>query len=55
MQNHASSVRSMLEVSAVVATGILHLVFTEVFHAKAWFIALAMAGWTAYISSGSGK
>lgn len=40
----------MLEVSAVIATGILHLVFIEVFQANAWFIALAIVCWTIYIA-----
>lgn len=40
----------MLDVSTVIATGILHLVFIEVFHAKAWFIVLAIAGWAIYVA-----
>jgi CAAX prenyl protease-like protein len=49
MQNHSSSLRTLLEISAVIATGILHLVFTEVFQAPAWFIGLAVASWAIYI------
>ena len=49
MRNHSSSLRTLIEVSAVIATGILHLVFIEVFQAKAWFIALAITCWVIYI------
>jgi hypothetical protein len=38
-----------LELAAVVATGAAHLVFEEVLHAKAWFIAAAAIGWTSYV------
>ena len=49
MRNHSSSLRALIEVSAVIATGILHLVFVEVLEAKAWFIALAITCWVIYI------
>ncbi len=41
--------RSTLEVCAVLLTGALHLVFEEVFHQKAAFIALALLGWGTYL------
>ena len=39
----------MREAWAVVLTGVLHLVFEEVLHQKALFIALAVLGWGSYI------
>jgi len=45
------SPRSALEVAAVVATGGLHFVFVNLFNARAAFIALAIACWTAYIGA----
>lgn len=50
MQKRSTSVRTMLEVSAVITTGILHLVFIELLQAKAWFIALAILCWAIYIA-----
>jgi len=41
--------RSTLELTAVVATGALHLVFEEALHLKAPFIVLALVGWGAYL------
>jgi Type II CAAX prenyl endopeptidase Rce1-like len=42
------STRSRFEIGAVLATGILHLVFFEILNAKALFISLALSGWIAY-------
>jgi hypothetical protein len=41
--------RAMLEVAAVVATGLLHLVFENLLHLKSVFIAAAFIGWGAYL------
>lgn len=41
--------RSTLEVSAVLLTGALHLVFEEVLHQKTAFIVLALVGWSTYL------
>jgi len=45
------SLQSALEVSGVIATGGLHLVFVHAFNARATFITLSIAGWTAYIAT----
>jgi hypothetical protein len=50
MRTHRSTLRPVLEVSAVITTGILHLVFIEIFQAKALFIAIAITGWAIYIT-----
>lgn len=42
--------RAHRELVAVVVTGGLHLFFEEVLHAKAAFIGIAFAGWTAYLA-----
>jgi hypothetical protein len=43
------STRSLLETASVIVTGILHLIFVEVFGARAVFITLALIAWTIYI------
>jgi hypothetical protein len=40
--------RAALEVSAVILTGAVHLLFEEVLHQKAPFIVLAILGWGTY-------
>ncbi|HTD52977.1 MAG TPA: CPBP family glutamic-type intramembrane protease [Thermoanaerobaculia bacterium] len=40
--------RQIAEITAAAATGLLHPLFVDVFHAKALFIALAAIGWSAY-------
>lgn len=50
LQERSITVRSVLEVSAVIGTGLLHLLFIEVFQLKAWFIALAVVSWAIYIA-----
>jgi hypothetical protein len=46
------STRSRFEIGAVLATGILHLVFFEILNAKALFISLALSGWIASMVGG---
>ena len=41
--------RSLYEVAAVVATGLIHLLFEELFHAKGPFIVVALIGWCSYL------
>ena len=49
-KKRSTSIRRLLEVSAVLATGVVHLVFIELFQAKAWFIGLAILCWAIYIA-----
>lgn len=43
--------RERCEIAAAVATGALHPVFVDVLHLKGVFIAIALAGWIAYLVS----
>jgi len=45
-----SGTRARLEVAAVVATGGLHLVCTEIFHTNGLFILVAMVAWGTYVA-----
>jgi len=47
--------RSLLEITAVVATGLCHLVFEGVFHLKGPFIAAALLAWGVYLARSVGK
>ena len=49
-QKEGSTARRFFEALAVIATGVLHLVFVELLHASAAIIAMALLGWGAYIA-----
>ena len=44
------SITSLIEVAAVVLTGVLHLVLVNAFKARAVFIGLSLFGWVLYIA-----
>jgi len=54
-QSPGSSLRPFFEIAAVIATGVLHLVFVNGFNARAGFIGISLVAWTAYIAARTRK